>query len=363
MVDLATVDKLLGAPPGHPSWRVAAIATRQRALATWLSSAQGRGMRLTPDELSYLDRTRRRVVELHRVGEEMAAAHGLRVIKGPRIAAYMPPGLLRHSGDADLVAPDERSLWACVLDLRARYGAVPQSISVLDAPGSRHVLVVLKWPAEQAHLDKPMGADIATYTFVGDFRVVPVRVAPPAEDDLAGLFCVAEERFQRRYRVKDLLDLLVLADALEQRLGDRLTATVCALADSLTLAPELGQLVAKADEWAGVSEAWQQTLVALRPLAREEKARRRPGRAGVHRLRNGMPLDSRPGPTDSITVHRRDGGDVARTPVGSCLLVRRPVITEESWEQATEYARGLSSASSAEEVNRCVTTVPPRSSA
>ena len=343
MVDLTTVETLLGAAPGTPSWQVAAMAGRQRALATWLSSAQARGVSLSSAEVSYLDRVRRRVAELHRVGEEMGLAHGLRVIKGPRIAAYMPPGLLRQSGDADLVAPDESALWACVLDLRDRYGAVPQSITLLEAPGCRHVLVVMKWPAEHAHLDKPMGADIATYSLVGDFEVVPTRVGLPADDDLAGLFCVAEERFQRKYRVKDLLDLLVLAEVLERRLGDRLTETVCAAADSLALAPELRQLVAKAGEWAGISQAWQETLAALRPLVRAEKARRRPGRAGVPRLRYGMPLDDLPGPTNSITVHPREGGDVARTPLGSCLLPGRSVITEECWEQATEFARGLSS--------------------
>lgn len=345
MVDLTTVDTLLGAAPGTPSWQVAAIAGRQRALATWLSTAAARGIPLSPAELSYLDRIRRRVTELHRVGEEMAAAHGLRVIKGPRIARHMPPGLLRQSGDADLVAPDESALWACVLDLRDRYDAVPQSITLLETPRRRHVLVVMKWPAEHAHLDKPMGADIATYSLVGDFDVVPIRVDLPADDDLAGLFCVAEERFQRKYRVKDLLDLLALAEVLERRLGDRLTETVCAAADSLALAPELRRLVGKAADWAGISEAWQETLAALRPLARAEKARRRPGRAGVPRLRYGMPLDDRPGPASSITVHPRVDGDVAQTPLGSCLLPGRSVITEECWARATEFARGLSTVS------------------
>jgi hypothetical protein len=340
-VDLTTVERLLGVPPGHPPWRVADMAARARALPTWLSSAQARGVPLTAAELSYLDRARRRVESLHAVGEEMAAAHGLRVLKGSRIAVHMPSGLLRYSGDADLVAPDEESMWACALDLRHRYGAVPESVSVLDAPTGRHYGVAMKWPAEEPYLDKPMGADITTCAFCGDFRGVPVRVEAPADDDLCGLFAVAEERFQRKYRVKDLLDLLVLAEVLEARLGDRLAETVGAFADELALAPELTELVEKAATWVPVSAAWHETLAMLRPLAREEKARRRPDRTGMYRLRFGLPLDSLPSSTGSTSLYHRDFGDVARTPLGTCLLLDRPVVREEVLERATEYARSL----------------------
>jgi len=79
----------------------------------------------------------------------------------------------------------------------------------------------------------------------------------------------------------------------------------------------------------------------LRPLAREEKARRRPDRSGMYRLRFGLPLDSMSRSNGLTSLHHRDFGDVVRTPLGTCLLLERPVISEEVLERATEYARSL----------------------
>lgn len=331
MVDMTTVEQLLGVPPGYAPWRVADMAARARILATWLSSAVARDLELTPGAHAYLARMRRRMTTLHTLGEELATAHGLALIKGVRIARYLPDGLLRQSGDVDLVAPDEAALWRCALDLRDRYGAVPQGVSILTSlDGPRHVGVMLKWPAEEPHLDKPMGADITTCAFCGDLAGVPVRVTPPAEDDLCGLFAVAEERFQRRFRIKDRLDLLALAEALEDRLGDRLGEVVCAAADELALAPELRQLVRKTDEWVPVSARWQSVLAALEPLAAAEKARRRPGRPGVYRLRFGFPLDTTPGDELAVRIQAGPDGPVAATPLGTCLLVEDPVLTPDA---------------------------------
>jgi hypothetical protein len=340
-VDPDTVDRLLAGPTGQPTWRVADRAIRAGILATWLSSAVARGIEISDAAREYLDRQRRRVASLSAIGAELAGEYGVTVLKGPRIARYLPAPLLRQSGDVDLVAPDQRSLWACARHLVDRHHAVPQGVSVLDSGDGVHVGVALKWPAEEPHLDKPMGADITTFAFTGDLRGVPLRVAPPDEDDLCGLFAVAEERFQRRFRVKDLLDALALADALEARLGDRLVDVVCARAESLALAPELRQLLRKADEWVPGTPRWRGLIEALRPLAAREKARRRPDRPGLYRLRFGFPLDDRPGPEAEVLIHHREQGDVASTPLGTCLLVERPVLTEDTVAEAVDYARSL----------------------
>jgi hypothetical protein len=340
-LDLDVVERLLGVPPHYPPWRVADRAIRGGILATWLSTMVARDRPVSDQAMAYLDRTRRRVGTLHRLGEEMAVAHGLTVIKGPRIARYLPEPLLRQSGDVDLVAPDQESLWRCVLDFQRRLGARPQGVSVLDGPAGVHVGVAMKWPAEEPYLDKPMGADITTCAFGGDLRTVPVRVAMPDEDDLRGLFAVAEERFQHKYRVKDRLDLLVLARVLEDRLGDRLQETVCGWADRLALAPELRSLIRRTDEWVPVPERWREIRDALGPLSRAEKTRRRPDRPGMLRLRFGYPLDDVSGPGPAVTVHRRDRGDVATTPIGTCLLVERRVLDEDTVADAVAFARAL----------------------
>jgi hypothetical protein len=342
MVDLTIVEQLLGVPAGYPPWRVADMAARKGILATWLSSAVARGIAVDRGAQEYLARIRRRVDELHMLGEKMAQAHQLRLIKGARIAAFMPGGLLRQSRDVDLVAPDEESLWRCALDLRRRYDAVPQSVSLMESEAGIHVGLTLKWPAEEPYLDKPMGADITTCAFAGNFAGVPVRAQAPLDDDLCGLFAVAEERFQRAYRIKDMLDLLVLAPALEERLGDRLGDVVCDHAVRLALAPELRQLIRKADARVAVSPRWQDIIEKLTPLAAQEKALRQPGRPGEYRLLYGFPLDYRRSTELTMVVHRRPGGHVATTPLGTCLLVDRPVLTAESREEAERFAQSLS---------------------
>jgi hypothetical protein len=346
MVDLTIVEQLLGVPARYEPWRVADMAARRKILATWLSSAVARGVALNPGAEEYLARMRRRVAELHAVGQKMARAHQLTLLKGSRIAAFMPEGLLRQSGDVDLVAPDQDSLWRCAVDLRNRYGALLQSVNLMESDAGIHIGVALKWQAEEPFLDKPMGADITTCAFAGDFAGVPVRVTAPPDDDLCGLFAVAEERFQRPYRIKDLLDLLVLAQAAEERLGDRLCDVVCEHAERLSLAPELRQLVRKADGWVPVSQRWQDTAEALKPLAAQEKSLRQPGRPGMYSLLFGFPLDTRRSTEMEMVVHRRPDGNVATTPLGSCLLMDRPVLTAESREEAERFAQLLSTVAS-----------------
>jgi hypothetical protein len=346
-IALTVVEQLLGVPPGYPPWRIADMARRARALPTWLSTATARGVALTPAALGLLERERARVASLHATALDMGATHRVTVIKGVRIAAHMPHGMLRQSGDVDLVAQDEQAMWACVRDLIARVRAVPQGVSVMRGLDSNDVQfgVALKWPADEPYLDKPMGADVTTCAFAGDFRGVPIRVAPPADDDLCSLFAVTEERFQRRYRLKDLLDLLVLADVLETRFGDDVLGVVLELARALCLAPELAKLIGQADEWVPVSALWAKILDELHPLVRGEKARRArvaaDGGPGMHALFFGMPLDDVASPGDRATIISRPGGDIITTPVGTCLLVSSPVVDADERERAIEFARSL----------------------
>jgi hypothetical protein len=282
---------------------------------------------------------------LHALGAQLSAEHGLTVIKGERIARRLPAPLLRQSGDVDLVAPDEAALWRCVLDLRGRYAAVVQGVSVIDRDGRPpHIMVAVKWAAPEPLLDKPMGVDVTTFAYGGDFRAVPLRANLPGDEDLAGLLAVAEERFQRKFRVKDHLDLLTLAPVLERRYGDDLATVVGAAATQWALAPELRRLIAGTHQWVPVSPVWQRTLNALRRPAREEQARRRPGRAGVHRLRFGYPLDEHAVAGDAVRIHARDGGDIAETPVGRCLLTDRLVVDEEQLSAAIEDLRSPAAA-------------------
>ncbi|PRY43933.1 hypothetical protein [Umezawaea tangerina] len=334
MAELTVVESLLGVPPGYPRWRVADMANRAGILPTWLSSVVARGEPVTDRAAGYLDRVRRRVDALHATGEALAAAHGVEVIKGARIARRMPAGLLRNSGDTDVVAPDQESLWACVLDLRERFDAVPQGVNVLETGGELHVVVAVKWPAEEPELDKPMGADIATCAFCGNMSDVPVRAGLPADDDVRSLFAVAEERFQRKFRRKDMLDLVVLAEALAAR--EDLPDLVADTARALNLAPELLALHRRTTRWVDLPDVWDDVASALVPVAAQEK-RRRKEPTGIPRLRFGFPLDDVA--SDSLELHGFEGTHLMTTPIGTCLLVDDPDIPEDLHRAAVDRVR------------------------
>jgi hypothetical protein len=354
MIELDVVESLLGVPPDYPSWRIADMANRARILPTWLSSVVARGMPISPGASEYLERVRRRVDTLHAVGEELRTRHAVTVIKGERIASRMPAGLLRNSGDADIVAPDQEALWRCVLDLSENRGAVPQGVNILRTTDALHtdalhtdalhtdalhgdalhVVVAMKWPAEEPFLDKPLGADIATCAFCGDMASVPIRVEPLEDDDLCSLFAVAEERFQRKYSRKDMLDLLVLAERLWERFGTSLPELVLGAARRLCLAPELRRLIDKTSEWVDLPDTWLDIAGQLGPLAGEEKAERKSGNRKPPEVLFGFPLDREPSPSPVIELHQFALGEIARTPIGNCLLLAEPNMSEELYAAA-----------------------------
>jgi hypothetical protein len=339
-ISMTTVEELLGVPPGYPPWRIADMARRARALPTWLSTAEVRGIPLTPAAQDLLDRERRRVKVLHETAELMAASHRVTVLKGVRIAAHLPAGVLRQSGDVDLAAAGEEAMWACVRDLMMRFEAVPQGVSVMRPPtpdGPIHYGVALKWPAEEPYADKPMGADVTTCAFAGNFDGVPIRAEPLADDDLCSVFAVAEERFQRKYRLKDLLDLLALAQATEDRFGSALLDLIPAHAKALCLAPELLKLVTQAGDWVPVSPLWTEIAAALEPIAKEEKAVRRSGERPMHRLSFGLPLSSQASGDSRAAIIERAGGDILTTPIGTCLLVDSPVVDADECAAALAF--------------------------
>lgn len=344
MVELDVVESLLGLPPDLPAWRIADAANRARVLPTWLSSMVARGKPLSPGAVEYLDRVRVRVESLHAVGRELRAAHGVTVIKGEQIAARFPDGLLRNSGDADIVAQDQGSVWRCVRDLRERYDAVAQSISILRTDDATHVVVAMKWPAPEPFLDKPMGADIATCAFCGKLDgSVPIRPVPPDDEDLCSLFAVAEERFQRRFSRKDMLDLVVLAEALSERFGAgaALAELVLDTAERLCLAPELRRLILKTGGWVNLPDGWMDIADRLGPVAEQEKAARKSGDRKPAEWLYGFPLDAVPSPEPELTVHRFALGEIARTPIGNCLLLSEPEMSEELYEAAMAEAESL----------------------
>lgn len=349
---MTLVTSFLGAAPGQSDWQVAELATRRRVLASWLSEVEAAGGTLDSASAAYLSRIRRRVATLHALGHQLAATHDVTLLKGPVIARHLPPGTLRQSGDVDLVAADEATLWRVVRDVRRQCGAVVRGLSVLRAGSDRQLGVWLKWPAEEPLLDKPMGADVTTCTFAGDLKRVPVRTARIPDADLLSLFAVAEERFQRKFRIKDLVDLAVLAPVLACRYGTDLPELVGDWAARLCLAPELLQLSERVLEWQDLPTEWLTTMRHLEPLSTQEVSARRTPRV-IHTAHYGLPLDDIA--ADSLTIHETPAGELATTPAGTFLLVASSTTDQDTYEQALATAKALHTPTARRE-EPCVTS-------
>ncbi len=341
-VDLDIIEQLLGSPPDAPLWQVAATANRKKVLASWLSTVVARDIPISDGAREYLDRVRRRVATLHDVGAQLGDRTGVTVIKGERIARHMPPWLLRNSGDADLVADDEQMLWRAVTDLRDTYGAIAQSVSVLRTSTEQHFVIAMKWPAEEPLLDKPLGADVATCAFCGDVASgAPPRTMLSDDEDIRGLHTVAEERFQRKFSVKDMLDFLVLSRRLDRRLDRRLADRIVAETVAVRRAPELLNLIAKTGSWVELGGHWAGIEQALTTAAAAEKASRAARSEELPTVYYGYPLDSTPGAGEVAEFHRIEDLDVVSTPIGTCLLLSGEELTMAELERAQRIAASL----------------------
>jgi len=341
-VDFDIIEQLLGSPPDAPLWQVAATANRKKVLGSWLSTVEARDIPLSAGAQEYLERVRRRVATLHDVGRQVSDRTGVTVIKGERIARHMPPWLLRHSGDADLIADDEQMLWRAVTDIRDSYGAITQSVSVLRTAAEQHFVIAMKWPAEEPLLDKPLGADVATCAFCGDVPAgAPPRTAMSQDEDVRELHTVAEERFQRKFSVKDLLDFLVLSRRLDQRLDRALAQRIVEETMELRRTPELLNLIAKTRSWIDLGPHWEGIEQALASAAPAEKARRIERADELPTVYYGYPLDTTPHPGLVAEFHRIDDLDFATTPIGTCLLLSGEELTLAELERAHEVAASL----------------------
>ncbi len=341
-MDFDIIEHLLGSPPDAPLWQVAATASRKKVLASWLSTVVARDIPISAGAREYLERVRRRVATLHDVGAQVRDRTGVTVIKGERIARHMPPWLLRNSGDADLIAENEQMLWRAVIDVRDSYGAIAQSVSVLRTASEQHFVIAMKWPAEEPLLDKPLGADLATCAFCGDVPAgAPLSTTMSDDEDILALHTVAEERFQRKFSVKDLLDFLVLSRRLDQRLDQALAERIVAETMQVRRTPELLNLIAKTRSWVELGPYWEGIEQALASVAAEEKSRRAERADELPAVYYGYPLDTTPHPGLAAEFHRIDDLDFATTPIGTCLLLSGEELTLAELERAHQIAASL----------------------
>ncbi|MFJ5840488.1 hypothetical protein ACIQGO_27710 [Streptomyces shenzhenensis] len=311
-----------------------------------LSVARGEGAEMGPGSLAELDRMERRAAVYRTIAEDLTASPGTRVLKGPSLAARYPRGVLRPLGDLDVVVPDEVHLWRAASRVLTDWPVDHMDLTVLHTAGTRHTALALCWPSEDPMLDPELKVEICTFAYPGDSGGVPLRAGTPTEQVLVDLLALAEERFQRPFTVKDVLDVAVVLTSPDL---PPLAAVVRA-ADRFRLTPELLELCRAVLEVRSLACTVPGGLIrALEEAAPVEQDRRRAGArpatapAGTVRERldaglpaYGMLLRSADTPaTDTCAVVEDfSAGTLLRTPIGDFLLVDGEIVDPELYEAA-----------------------------
>ncbi|MFJ8962757.1 hypothetical protein ACIRG5_25530 [Lentzea sp. NPDC102401] len=339
-LDLGLMRDLLGVGE-HESDRAVVRAARSASppLTQTVISVAARGK--TPigtGSTDELRRARSRAARYASLHEAISAVTPARMLKGSSIARFYPPGLVRAGNDVDLLVPDEVSLWKAARVVGDRAEITSADVSVLCLDGRAHLVLGLSWESEDPLLDRDFRAEISTLALVGDYLRVRPRTTLPDDGALAALVCLAEERFQREFGVRDVLDTLLMFD--HHPPGP---AEIAATAAEYQRAPELLELLTAALA-VHDSPGLAQGVEALREPAATEERRRSAATPDVlpvvdARLAAGLPVYGLPlrearrdWPVSHL--HRADGLHLLRTPVGDFLMVATEVVSPQDHEAA-----------------------------
>jgi hypothetical protein len=270
------------------------------------------------------------------------AVASAKIVKGSSIAARYPKGTCRPVGDLDIVVQSEPHLWIAV---QRALDIIPKADVDVSIFGNeqRHVIAKLSWPGVDPILDAERSVDICTAAFAGDFKTVRIRPNLPENPLVADLCSIGEERFQRDFGAKDVIDLLVLATQ-DLPSTDELLDTV----DSLQLAPEVLELLEIASEYGDLGTL-AQLRTSLPAAADRERKRRAPFQNGDSvldgRPAHGFLLRRTAWQEDLIpaVLHDFSAGTLLQTPLGDYLMVSgEEVSTTDYYSAMNEVARLVS---------------------
>jgi hypothetical protein len=342
MIDLSLLHELLRVPAGTDLAPLAAAAKQEHPTLDRLvySVAAASGQTLPEEVTRGLDHVRARARTFARLADvARAASPNVQEVKGAVIAKRYPAGLVRPVGDLDLVADGEHDLWRAATAI-AELGQLSfADLTFFGRP--RQTVLTLEWPANDELTEQQLiGVDLSTAAFAGDFDRVPPVQRLPADEWAAALLSVAEERFQRPFQTKDLVDVHVL----DQQAPPRHIVEVVAQSRR---APETLELLAAAHAARPLSAAaW--LLEELRAPAEAELARRarQPSfkvdddQDADTRLRLGLCVyglhlrwAKRPR-WDRVRFHRFHNGTLALTPLADYLLVSSGKVAKAAYEAA-----------------------------
>lgn len=335
---------LLGVDPYDGPRRLLAKARTVRGVISplVLSLAAREGVPMgtgARDELARMQRRARTYRDLYDV---VTAVPGARVIKGPSIARHYPEGVLRPLGDLDVIVEAEETLWRVLGTVLDRHRSDEADLAELTEPDGRHLIVSVWWPGEDPLLDADHGVEVSTFGFTGQAeQAVPLRAALPGDRVIADVLALAEERFQRDFTVKDVVDLVcVLSSPAAPDPTDLATA-----AGEWLVAPELEELCLRLTAHPDLAEALPAGLLsALHAPAGAERARRtargpQPQGPRRHGFQLSTPL--RRGAGLSTVDHGVADQTIRRTPIADFMLVTDALVDPAAHEKVQLELAGL----------------------
>ncbi|MFE0420132.1 hypothetical protein [Streptomyces tendae] len=342
MITIPLLYRLLSVDEGLGLNRLvrAAYQTSYHLPVLVVSAAQQEGIVLGPVGSELLRRARTRGEDYARLYEVLSAGADVRQLKGHALAHRYPPGVIRPSGDMDLVAADAETLWKA-----ARLAVAHRPVSDVDmtlmGAGGEHTLLHFEWPSEDVLMD-PLGQiDLCTAAYSERCKVLPLRPDMPEDPWLACFLAVCEERFQRGFNAKDLIDVLVLVESAPS------AAQVVDTVEEWDFGPEAAELLDRASGFFDLGPL-DAVRKALLPHLSANRDRRTQWKADVdepldarERLGAGLPvfgmplggISVRPDRHD-LELHEFDRGVCALTPLGDYLLVGRQLVDPDLYERA-----------------------------
>ncbi|WP_433071255.1 hypothetical protein [Nonomuraea sp. CA-218870] len=347
---VATLELITGEEMETPG-EVLHVARREQPslVATLLSAWESEGRRLSPALAHELEQQRGRMAFYRGQWARLPARPVS--LKGLEFADRYPGGLVRYMNDLDLWVPDRDRLWALTGWLLGEGWSMHTATFVRFGGDMEMIVSLRRLPDDPYGL--PYGIELSTVAYLGDGIGAPHRADAPADPVVKNLLALLYERFEQRYRARDVVDAALL-------LGGAGGAALARCAEAVGRAelwPEYAELARllrhspfEAPELPGDRRAQvrqsraRRRVRMLRALRRPVRLAattlqlRRPGAAVLERLSPraalgaGLILFALPVEggerTDALTLREYGGALWAHTPVGRFILVHGTEVDE-----------------------------------
>lgn len=221
---------------------LAVIRESQRIAPTLFTAWIHDGRAITPVMGGVVEEEAARQERTRRITERVVREHPQAVIlKGQSIADMYPAGVLRETRDLDLFLPSLTELWDAARSLIAdRFHVMALTLRQVD--GAAHALLSLERIIDR--LRWPEHVELTTLMLSGNIRDVPATPLIQVSSAVTrNIVLLLEERFQRSFIARDLVDATILLRSISPCDGDEFVTTI----GQLELAPELAELVTRLD--------------------------------------------------------------------------------------------------------------------